>query len=504
MLLIKIRPLLLTLLFTGVCATVTARSVGHPDIVALGGGTAYLSGIDAHFHNPANLALHKRSGRFQISAGSGGVYDSRGERISSWSHFPDIVSRHFYSGTTPGNEFWSDDDVTSLFSNDDRLRHTRKYEFTPVAISWSGGNSARSVALRSRGMSSFQISRNWFDAANASESGEEESLSRRLSEQYHVYHELSVGFAREVTMFNNWTADLNTLYFGIAPKFILGGMHSDSEFESRYIRSDNEWDNSKHLTAHVAGDIDRFVSELIAGADPHQTHREHFSRSSNMEVNGIGMGLDAGLTYVMPLGDDIALSPHVDRPLRKSLRFSIAVHDLGAVRYHNHDGTRESRTITRTYEDIPESDAGFSGYPAELFHYLAKDEAEQSVFENLADVDESAYYVQLPTKLHLGAAIQYNWFVGLIDLNYRFNAPEFETDGWITSLGSEIRILPFLPVKGSMQIRPDGSISFGAGLGLDAGPVSASGAVRLHRNSDSGKTNWVAGSVSGMSLRISF
>ena len=473
-----------------------------PHTIALGGGVAFSSGLSAHFTNPANLLIRDDLRRHQVSLGLGGVYHSNGTRMTRASRLPGDMTSHFLPNTPPARTTISETDLSRIFSDSDHYHMTRSYEIVPMGYSWSNGTRARSLALRSRGIASYELNSSWYSATDVSDVSEA-ALTRYINESYQVYHEVSFAMAREVTMLNQWQAGLNTLYIGLAPKFLVGGMYSQTEYISEYNYANDYWQNSGNLEIRHTGDMNRYLTDLLRTGDADQAFRNHLSPSSNFKPGGAGFGIDAGLTYIIPLGDDISLSPHVEEPLRKSLRFSIALTDLGFIRYHNNPAEWQSRNITRSYSELPETNIDFSGKPGELIRYIHKDSGEDSALENLAKINEDAFYVQLPTELHIGTALQYNRVTSTADLNYRFNSPDYNADGWRVSLGTELRLLRFLPVMGSIQLNPGAKASLGAGAGLDFGVVKAMGAFRIFRvNHD--VAEWHVTSLSSLALQIRF
>ncbi len=482
--------------------SVNAQMSVSPHNIALGGGVAYSSGLSAHFTNPANLLIRDDLRRHQVSLGLGGVYHSNGSRIARAPRLPNDMVSHFLPDSPAARNAISESDLRRMFSNSDRYHMTRSYEMVPMGYSWSNGTRARSLAVRSRGLTSFEMNSSWFSATDVSDDSEA-ALTRYINESYQVYHEVSFAIAREVTMLNQWQAGLNTLYIGLAPKLLVGGMYSQAEYTSEYHFADDNWQNSGNLHLRQTGDLNHYLSDLLRTGDADQAFRNHLSPSSNFKSGGAGFGIDAGLTYIIPLGDDVSLSPHIEAPLKKSLRLSIALTDLGFIRYHNQPAEWQSRNITRVYSELPETNIVFSGKPGELIRYIHQDSGEDSALENLAKINEDAFYVQLPTKLHIGTALQYNWVTTTADLNYRFNSSDYKTNGWRVSLGTELRLLRFLPVMGSIQLNPGGKAALGAGAGLDFGVVRASGAFRVFRINH-GMAEWHVDSLSSLALQVRF
>ncbi len=479
-----------------------AQTVATPGQTALGGGTAFSTGLSAHFNNPANLMTRQDQRRHQVAAGAGGFYYSTGAALRNPFALYDELLPYFIPEDLESVAELDPADRERMFFGSDRFHQTQAYEIIPVGYTWTGKNSAYSLAFRSRGISSFEMNRNWYENALEGEDTEATFL-RYMNDNYQVYHEISVAFAREVTMVNQWHSGLNTLYIGLAPKLLLGGMYSQIRYRSEYRPDGDIWLNTESMEVQAAGNMNAYLEDLLFSNDPAQASRNHLGSSSNMNTSGYGIGLDAGLTYIIPLGDDTSLSPHSSEPLRKSLRFSIALTDLGAIRYGRNPGEWQTRTVTRPQSQISENSARFDGKPGEFLQYLHENSQESTVLDNLDRTGDSPFTIQLPTELHTGAALQYRWFASMIDLNYRFNSPDFRTDGWRLSLASEVRLLDIIPLTGSVQLNPGGYAAIGAGAGLDLGYLRVSGALRLFR-SDEESPQWQINSISGLAMQVRF
>ena len=478
-----------------------AQSVTSPYQTALGGGLAITSGLEAHFYNPANLVLRRDRRSFQVSVAMGGFQQTSGLNTSGYHDLFGSFAPYFAPKNPASRKTLSSEEFDRMFSDNNRYFETRSYDFVPIAASWTNGSTARAVALRSRGLSSYEMNRNWFDSQSA-QPDEDNPFSRTLNQNYHVFHEVSLGFAREVTMLNRWQAGLNTLLIGFSPKIVLGGMIKRVKYRSEYLSVPGGWQNTEHMEILATGDMSRFLTELISSENADHAFRNHVNRNSNFEINGIGAGLDAGLTYIIPIGDDISLSPHIREPLKKSIRISISLTDLGAVRYYNNPGDWQSRTIMRPFSDIPQSDLAYTGRPGEIFQYLKEDADESNVMANLSLENDAPLLIQLPTELNMGSALQYRWITTAIDLNYRFNTADFADDGWRASFGTQINIFRFLTLLGSLQLHDRENVFWGAGAVIDAGFASISAGMKLSRNDPESETDWEINSLSVASLKI--
>lgn len=482
--------------------TVIAQEADTPYHIALGGGTAFITGPSAHFSNPANILLTDPSHRHHITLGTASLYNSNGLAVRNAVDLPRETTSFFLPDDLSSHTSVNETDLDRMFAHSDRFSRTHSFQVAPLVYTWADRSRGYSLAWRSRGISSFEMNRNWFD----NETADLESRSpftRYLNENYHVFHEISFAMAREVTMLNRWQASLNTLYIGLAPKLVLGGMHSEIRYRSDLEPVETGWQSAGLMEARASGDISRYMAGILLSGDAEEAFRNHVEPTSNFGISGTGFGLDAGLTYIIALGDDISLSPHHQGPLRKSLRLSVALTDIGAVRYHGSPSQWQSREVRRTYDDLPLTMTEYSGKPGDFFRYIQEESGDETVLDNLTQTDDQPYFIQLPTELHLGTAFQYNWITTIANLNYRLNSPDFSGGGWRFSFGTDIRLLRFFPVMGSVEWQPGSDISFGMGAGLDLGLLKTFGAVRF--TPSPGETSGLhVNTLSALTLQISF
>lgn len=500
---VKTAVLLLTTLLTGLLpADVYCRNLPSASRLALGGGTAYLSGPEAHFVNPANLMIRTHHRNRQLKLGGGVLAATEGFDPTRPMDLVDRMDLLFVPGRTTGNsEALEIVPVVTDAPLKYRLHH--HYDVTPFAFTWMNVHSARSLSFRSRGISSSEISHSWFhrDDRPAQES---EELNRHIRDRYAVYHEVSLAFASEVTMYNRWYSGLNTLLFGIAPKVLIGGMHWDLTYESHYHAEDGQWRNTKNLQGNTAGPFSSYLSDLMYSSDHAGAFNSNIPPHANLITSGVGFGFDAGVTYIIPIGGDITLSPHIRHPLRRSLRFSFSLTDIGVIYYFENARKVTTAEISRLYNELPDHHERYTGKPADFFQFITADSVENAVMDQLIADPVSFYTRQLPTELNMGTVLQYDLISLMIDASYRLNPNDFEKDKWRGSAGLVLRMFRYFPLMASIQMDPNHNLSFGAGAGMDFGFFSLTGATRLFQDRSDGTEDWLGQAISVMELKIRF
>ncbi|MDI6401059.1 DUF5723 family protein, partial [Balneolaceae bacterium ANBcel3] len=317
-----------------------------------------------------------------------------------------------------------------------------------------------------------------------------------IREQSHLFHEISYAHAREVTLFNRWKPGLKTLIIGVAPKIMLGSLHSEIHHHSHL----HDEGTSTTFEGRFSGDYAAFSEHVFHRDSPTAVPDDFFTSSTPLNINGIGFGMDIGLTYILPLGNDIALSPNTQRPLRKSIRFSLSVTDLGFIRY---SGKTRSYSL-ETDENTAFNEPSEQRLPLpEYGHVLHQIMGHGLWTEAEIEADPSSYSVQLPTVLQLGTALQFHSVVALLDLNYRFHSYDFHSSGWGASVGLQLSPLSFLPVMASVKLDPERNLYYDLRAGIDFGLLTFSCSIRLFSYNDR-QNALFAQSISTMGLLIRF
>lgn len=494
-------PAMLFLLLCG-ADTVSGQAGFFPVRIGPGGGTAYQTGVSAQFTNPANLMIPRGGKNNYATIGMASFYDSHGLPLEFFYKIPDDIAPFFLPDEAPRFLPATETALNKRFQDGARHNRLLHYDIVPFGYGWMREESARAVAFRSRGFSAFEINRNWHETKSG-EPGDFESLTRYLNAWELLFHEISFGFAREVTLFNRWFSGLNTLYAGFSPKVVFAGTHSDTRYSAIYSYEDGNWQNRQELYLRQSGVHRGYLSDLIDSGSSKKAFRDNMSRFSSVTLHGYGAGLDAGLTYIIPLGSDLALSPFVQEPLRKSIRFSISFTDLGMIRYHHQAHKSETSLEEKTSEPVV-SPYLYDGKPGDFFAYLYADSSAKNLLSDIDTTTLSGYLGHLPAQCHLGTLFQYKRVVLSLDFSYLFGLQELQPSGWHSSFGTEIRPFAFLPLQFSIQRNADGDFAYGTGAGLDFSFLHLGAAMTLFQDKTNESTDELVNRFSFLSMEIRF
>ncbi len=447
------------LLLSGGWFSLYAQSDLNARSMGLGGGGAYLTGFESNFYNPANLLIPAYKYPTEIELGSAALEINR--RPIDRMFIPlQALEDQFLPGRN-GEGVTNYENRQKLYNqwfsdNEDIYSRNAAFSGTIIGVSWQHGPFAYSIGIHTRGINKFTLTKGWFSTDEGKVTSKKK-LYRNLEQTIATYQEISVGFAQEVALFNGWSPELNRLYVGIAPKFILPGMYMKSTYRSVYSRDpENNLIQTRSLQAVSSGSISASWNGTT----------NQLSNTALISPTGWGLGLDMGLTYVKSLGNDLALMRGGSRrALKKSLRFSVSITDIGFVHYDSQVAVINRSPDTLMVQTLPNGPlTEFTGSPGQYPAYLHSDGAGNDFVRASA---QNSIRLSLPTALHLGAAFQNDWWTLTTDFTYGLNKNTFNDGGWLFQGGCEIRPFYFLPLRAGLQWQPGHHLILGSGLGID-------------------------------------
>lgn len=435
-----------------------------------GGGTAYLTGYESLFVNPANLYIQEKNYRFQISLFQGGLYHdtllpvsnnidrlkgfrNHTEFFDSQSPTPDLDPTQYdvlldrnYQGTDTSRQFLSSSD------------------FYWFGLKWVRPQRSYALSLRTRYAARYKLGKGLF-SIDPVEKNNQTVIDRSFSQRTQTLHELSFGYAESFTFLNGLFPQLSEFIIGIAPKVVLSGASIETNFTNRYERDSESsmWLHQTEYTQQTSGIFSNYSEPYFnSGAFPSQSY-ETFQEL--MEPTGIGVGLDIGVTYLMTFGDDFSVLREQNQPTKKSLRIGLSITDLGAVYQYKSPFQYSSINLTRSTSEVGSvSETAYTGAPNEHYFFLSQFEE----FNNLTDdtQNQNSYELLLPTSIQAGALFQYQRIKLMGDLSYSLSETPFNHSGLASYIGVEVRPLSFLPIRSGTRFAQNmsGYYSFGTGL----------------------------------------
>lgn len=435
-----------------------------------GGGTAWLTGFEANFLNPANLFLpgggDTKLGLAGVTFYAEPVYAGKGLR--GYSDYMDRALGPYRPGSlTLTDEIRRQILQTRYAGGRNTLQTMQRSEVTLLGFRWDDGEEAYSVALRARQGLRTVTGRGWYSARF---NGETRDFT--LVKQKETLYELSAGFARELTFIDGLWPSVNRLIAGVAPKVLLGGSYADLNYDARYTRGlglpviNPPYDYAyRHRSA---GDYTDLYRSYRSSGDPGYAIDRTLREYSSLVPSGYGAGLDLGLTYLIPLDRPLPAEGAFARSSRKVLRIGLSVTDLGVMRYSRkplnmrveavRDASYPARGIATSY---------FTGSDGQILEYFRQLSPSPDPLLEPDELDTGEITVSLPTALNTGVMLRLDGLRLMGDLSLGLTDNAFNTRQLTAHLGAEVRLAPALPLRAGAQLAAGRPVHWTFGTGLE-------------------------------------
>lgn len=449
--------------------TYSQVSLGPENMALGGGGTAYLTGYEALFVNPANLYIQEKNYSLQISLLQGGGYYDSQLAINSPSVRFKRYAETFYPyqnlhSNRIINEQTRDDIIRRNYRNDHIISEQQsKADIYWLGLKWSREKRSYALALRTRISSRTETGRGFF-SDEPFEVSNGYRVDQSFNQQYQSLHELSFGYAESFTFLNGLIPRLSEFIVGMAPKIVVSGSYLNTSYLNRFnVQGSGEsWTREREFSQQSTGYFSESSDTLYRSpASP----RELVSSGDLFHPTGIGLGLDVGITYLITFGDDFSVLRRQDVPTEKSLRFSFSITDLGAVYQYIEPLTFQTNyTATEGENPGPVSDLQFAGAPGEHFFFL--DQHGEHPLRSAETRNTDTFETLLPTSMQAGLLFQVNRLKVMSDFSYALSNSAFNSSRIASYFGIELRPFTFLPLRAGTRLTTQlpGYYSFGAGI----------------------------------------
>ncbi len=456
-------------------ADLAAQPAISADNMALGGGgTAYLSGFEASFLNPANLTIPSHEGRLHIGLGHIGLtYEpvlsaaSANTQISNFksSFYPYTAGSNLITSEQRNlllNENYREDNVTA--------QHMNRADMIIAGFLLQKDDEAYSFAIRSRMGSRIETGRGWY-SSEFQDKNDERIRDFTLNQQKQQLYEFSFGYGREFTIINGLIPRLSKLYVGIAPKLVISGMHHDLHYDAHYLISDTgEIVYNSDFSFRSTGDFSRATASYISTADIQQAISGTMDRQIASKAGGYGIGFDFGFTYLIPLGGDLPTEKEnrAHAEINKSLRISFSVTDIGAVRYYDQPLQMSSSQDSIQNDQQEIAPTMFTGASGQYLAYFDQATSLPNPFFNTDSQNRSGFVQILPTSVNTGMLFEINRLKLISDLTLGLNNTAFTTTNLAVHLGMELRPHQQIPIRLGTKIATEAPTNIGFGTGFES------------------------------------
>jgi len=449
---------------------IMAQPVLTPQNVALGGGgSTYITDYNANFYNPANLFITDRSRNFDLGFFITGTYFNGVQNFTDLDEQRSNLEHYLYAFEPGAYSITPIDRAEILEENYVRDRstslHQTRLDVTLIGFNVRNSKRAFSFALRNRISSSFEVGRGWY-SSDPQTTDNSSFIDRSLTHRYQSLYEFSIGFAESFQFFTDMTSRLDEFTIGFAPKLVLAGSNVDARWSNQYVEGSNgEIQQIQDFEYQDSGNFTDATASYRSGI-PAQNALTKNITDDLFNPQGIGAGLDIGITYLITLGSDFSTLDNTNQRTQKSLRLSFSITDIGFVKYD-----KTSRFIikddTSNVPGLPTtvSSEAFVGAPGQFLDFVDQFSFNKNPFRSSISGSEKNS-ILLPTALHTGILLEVNRLKLMGDLSLGLTNNAFNSTKLVASAGIEIRPLKFLPLRAGTQFATElpNYFSFGTAI----------------------------------------
>lgn len=475
------------LLFLFWWGTALSQPVLTPQNISMGGGgTAYLTGYEANFINPANLMIPERTTDFSIGVGEiGGFFTPV---VSAKSAEQQLIRyKNYLDAYQPGDGSITPEERQQILDRNyphGRLRseHQHRLDVILGGIHWQRGDQAFSFTARTRTSTRFEVGRGWYDE-KFWEQGNSASNVRDMSliQQSQLLYEFSFGYAQTFDFVSGMIPRVGRLYIGLAPKFIVGGSYLNLNYDSRYWFTD-EMDQPRytrsfdyHSTGNYSIATEQYAREGNADAAIQRNFPSTFYKdfTEYTKPTGYGAGFDFGLIYVLSLGDDLSLArPDRKQVLDKSLRLGFSVTDIGFVSYNKNPFSIFQAQDTTIAPAASTSESRFEGPPGQYISFFDQVETgfnplQYQQINGEDNQQKGRFNTILPTSFNAGMLLQVSRLKVSADLTLGLNDSAFNNTKLMGHFGIEFAPIKAIPIRLGTQIASSSPLLWSAGTGVE-------------------------------------
>ena len=381
------------------------------------------------------------------------------------------------------------------------------------------------------------------------------AVDRSLHHTYQILHEVSMGYSQSLSFLNDLSPGLSEWIVGIAPKVVFGGPYSSLRFTDQIQPLEGAWLQQRSLEQHSAGEITSLLSafgnlynpthasgavgsnaavdasDAIGASEPNNalasetlTLIDRFYQNRGLtEITGYGAGLDIGITYVITFQRDLSVVLRRSQSTNRSLRLSLSMTDLGAIRYHHNPQTVRYHFADADLASLPAlSELTYTAGLQEDLLFLSEfgihpyQTAWATITGNNSDgedggtdpeatpasVSTKPVWTLLPTSFQAGAMLQLNRFAVVADLQLGLQETAFTSEQPLLYVGAELYVLPFLPIRAGLRAADRLRGYYSLGAGLDFRFLELNAAIQVRSNRRGPTTEPIGAALAG--LRVHF
>lgn len=466
-----------------------------------GGGTAYLQGSEALFVNPANLHFSDRETQIQISLFQNGFHfdsllptDNLTHRLRSYREtisFNESPSDLVRLDNQQRNEL-----INRNYPNGaDRRNFMSQAELHWIGISWRGSERAYAFALKTRIGNHYQLGKGVYESQNENFN----FINQSFIQRYQVLHEFSFGYSESFTFLNGQIPRLSEFIIGVAPKLVVSGAGFEVDYKNQYTydEANQLWNRDVGYVQQSSGlysvnSVANFRSDNLNAAN-HENH----GFNELFQPTGYGAGIELGITYMIRLHRETLNSQPYRDSDKRSVRLSFSLTDMGFLRVDRDPYQYKlQQQILERVTPGPITNLKFTGAPNEFYYFLSNF-GELPNFEPGSE-EREPYLMMLPASIQSGFLFHYEWLKLTADASYSLVDNAFKPNGFITYLGTEIKLFDTIPLRAGTRLGRYYATYYSFGTGLETRLFDINAAILL--NSGNGSDSLITSELVGASI----
>ncbi len=501
---------ILLFLLGSITTSLQAQPVLNAQNTALGsGGTAYLTGNGALFWNPANLAINDRQGTIHINLGETGILY---EPVLS----SDVANDQFFNFTDSYFPYESGAvDIaptqrqTIIDENYPRSRlvsqHQTRADVMLGGISWYRGEETFSIGARARYSSRIEVGRGWY-SDDYIQKNDQQLRDFTLDQHITKNIEIALGYGREFTFIKGLFSRLSKLYVGVSPKFIIAGPHFSATYYGQKQRT-NDGNPNQYVTDfsyQSSGEYTRMTRDYLSSGNPQTAINTNLNKKFNFDPTGYGAAFDFGLTYLIPIGNELNLIENDPQKsvVGKSLRIAISFNDIGMIRYTEQplsfDTPGDTLQIGR---EFPKGSM-FIGSGGQYLTYFDEVSEVKNPFERAQSPSDKAFSTPTPASLNGGIMLDLETVKLTGDLTLGLNNTALTNTKLAMHLGMEVRPIRKIPIRMGTRLAAGLPAHVGIGTGYESRYWDFNIGTQIIFRSHNFTTEFVGGAFAGIQLHL--
>lgn len=435
-----------------------------------GGGTAYMTGYESAFINPANLGLFRGNNQILIGL-PGDISIKAGGSLANVTTY----NKYFTKGLT-FDESTANNILNDWFgSSQTKMKDIgANVDIVPLAFVHKTGNTSYGLALRFRTLANVSVNKGMAGLILHGMDSNYFANGRPVNFTQTSYSvaELAFSYSRKLNL-GGFLPENQAVYIGVTPKLIGGISYENADFQSNLkIMGDSLVQHQFKYTVNTVGalsdDMQKFYQQRM---DPNQSPNFDDLKPQDMfrgGLKGTGFGLDLGVTYIYNF--DTSYQPYTSNTHGAFLTLSASVTDIGSVKFKKNamqfvaDNSISWDGLKPSKEEI---NSKYNGSTSDYIDHVLKDSIATDIYGSFVPNKVTKLRVGLPATIHLGAYLKYGKFGFTFDTgkgmnNYGMNS----TNGYMVT-GLEYYFFSFLPLRVGYLLGGKTSNSFSVGTGLE-------------------------------------